>query len=580
MPELSVIIPARNEEWLGHTVRDILAHAKADTEIIVVLDGAWPKEPLEQHERVHVVYVPESIGQRAATNLGVRISTADYIMKLDAHCAVADGFDVELIRTAKELGPNVTQIPAQHNLHIFDRICNSCGKREYQGPTDVPCAACDKTDWGREVVWKPQRRRTEFWHFDCDLKFQYGAGEYQRSEAAKGEIADVMTSLGACMFISREFYWKLGGFDESIGSWGQFGQEWACKTWLSGGRHVVNKRTWFSHCFRTQGHNFGFPYPISGAQQEQARQRSRDLWLNDKWPGAVRPLSWLVDKFWPVPGWSEEQRNTLQGRACAAVSEHDTSAVHAIPGVVAHVGCGNTEARAKSTKVNNGGCAGVVYYSDSRIDPDIREAVTVSIEKSGLPIAAVTLAPMHWPAAIKAVMPLERGYLTMFRQILMGLEMLDTDYVFFAEHDVIYDESHWQFIPPRDDCYYYNLNWIKVDAASGRAVSYVAKQTSQLCASRQLLIEHYRKRIAIVERDGFSRKQGFEPGSHNRPERIDDVRSDVWRSSGPNYDVRHTHNLTPSRWSRDQFRSQRNCREWQESTVDIGVVLGVQQAVA
>ncbi|HET7619143.1 MAG TPA: hypothetical protein VFK20_11585, partial [Vicinamibacterales bacterium] len=139
-----------------------------------------------------------------------------------------------------------------------------------------------------------------------------------------------------------------------------------------------------------------------------------------------------------------------------------------------------------------------------------------------------------------------------------------------CEHDVLYHPSHFDVVPPRDDVYYYNLHTIKVDAATGRAVSYVTKQTSGLCANRQLLIEHYRKRIAIVERDGFSRRMGFEPGSHRRKERIDDVPSDVWRSPFANVDIRHTANLTQSRWSPSQFRDQRNCQAWTEHTAAPG----------
>jgi len=48
-----------------------------------------------------------------------------------------------------------------------------------------------------------------------------------------------------------------------------------------------------------------FPYPLPNAVQEHAKKYSRDLWLNDKWPKAVHPLSWLVDKFEPVPDWHE-----------------------------------------------------------------------------------------------------------------------------------------------------------------------------------------------------------------------------------------------------------------------------------
>jgi len=105
----------------------------------------------------------------------------------------------------------------------------------------------------------------------------------------------------------------------------------------------------------------------------------------------------------------------------------------------------------------------------------------------------------------------------------------------------------------------------KVDAQTGRALFYYCKQTSGLCAHRSLLLEHYRKRVKLVEENGFSRKMGFEPGTHNRKERVDDYKAKAWMSEYPNIDIRHKQNLTPSRWRRDQFRNQRYTRGWTEA---------------
>jgi hypothetical protein len=58
---------------------------------------------------------------------------------------------------------------------------------------------------------------------------------------------------------------------------------------------------------------------------------------------------------------------------------------------------------------------------------------------------------------------------------------------------------------------------------------------------------------------------GFEPGTHHRPERVDDLESGTWMSEQPNLDLKHGKNLTPTRWRQDQFRSQRNCRGWREA---------------
>lgn len=303
MTELSVLIPARNEEFLRNTIESVLANMQGDTEVIAVLDGAWANPPIADHPRVKLIYHSQSIGQRAATNEAARMSRAKYVLKLDAHCAVDQGFDVKLMAQCE---PDWTVIPRMYNLHAFDWVCASCGLRTYQGACPERCAQCGNIRHERDLIWQPRRsRRTDFARFDRDLHFQYWRG-YEKRPEAEGEIADVMCFVGACFFMERERYWALGGLDEAHGSWGQMGVEISCKSWLSGGRQVVNKRTWFAHLFRTQP-GFGFPYPISGTDQEKARQYSRDLWMNNRWAGAQKPLSWLIDKFSPVPEWHDVQ---------------------------------------------------------------------------------------------------------------------------------------------------------------------------------------------------------------------------------------------------------------------------------
>ena len=570
MPDLSVLIPARNERWLSRTVEDVVAHAKGDTEVIVVLDGAWPEPGYElvQRDNVQVIYLPQSIGQRAAVNLAARVSTAQYVMKLDAHCAVAEGFDVTLVESAKELGPDATQIPAQHNLHVFDWVCDECGHRQYQGPTPASCVGCGRPGMRMDVVWNAVRRRTEFWRFDSDLKFNYW-GAYQERPESQGEIVDVMTSLGACFFIARERFWRLGGLDEAHGSWGQFGVEVACKSWLSGGRHVVNKRTWFSHLFRTQGGDFGFPYQLARSTQEASREYSRNLWLKNAWPGQVRPLRWLVEKFSPVPGWSQEQVDALP----------DLIRMQAV----------------RTRRVSKG----LVYYTDNQCPEPIAWTVREQLQRVAPgPIVSVSLQPIDfgqnvvpfqcnecglikWARASDGAWwndhlhgseyqpemykPLERGYLTMFKQILAGLEALDTDIAFLVEHDVLYHASHFE-AEPKPGTYLYNQHVWKVDAKSGRALHYCCSQTSGLCADRQLLIDHYRTRVAYVEAHGYSRNNGFEPGTrHVRHGGFDDLPAETWMSDVPNVDIRHGHNLTPSRWRKDQFRNQKYTEGWTEA---------------
>jgi len=303
IPDLSVIIPARNEEWLAQTVNDVITKSKLETEAIVILDGYTEKAPeLPQNSKIKIIKHDVSIGQRAATNEGVKNSAAKYIMKLDAHCALDDEFDEKLI---SDMQPDWTMVPRMYNLHTFSWKCKICGKKWYMGPVPTKCQnpECDNTKhFKKKIVWKPRwSRRSDFMRFDNALHFQYWR-EYKKRPEAQGDVVDQMCCLGACWMMERERYWALDGLDENHGSWGQMGVEIALKSALSGGRQVVNKKTWFAHMFRTQP-GFGFPYPNPGIG---ARKYSQDLWFNNKWPKQQHKLSWLLEKFWPIEGWTEE----------------------------------------------------------------------------------------------------------------------------------------------------------------------------------------------------------------------------------------------------------------------------------
>ena len=309
MRDLSVIIPARQEMFLAKTIENILENLEADTEIIAICDGNWPTPPVVDNDRVVIVHHTVPIGQRAATNERARISQAKYIMKIDAHCAVDKGFDRKLIEDCK---PDWTMIPTMWNLHAFDWQCTKCGERIYQGSKPDVCKECQHTEHEMKMVWGPRGNKVTYtWRFNNEMQFKYWRKHHKRKDVkAQGDLIETMSCIGACFLMDRERFWELGGMDEGHGSWGQFGTELACKAWLSGGKMITSKKTWFAHMFRTGNFRLygesSFPYPISGSDQDFAKQYSRDLWLNDKWPGAKHPLKWLVDRFAPVPDWHDK----------------------------------------------------------------------------------------------------------------------------------------------------------------------------------------------------------------------------------------------------------------------------------
>lgn len=562
--DLSILIPARNEMFLATTVNDILSNIEGNTEIIVVLDGAWDDPKVPEDPRVTVVYQSTAIGQRASTNKACRLSNAKYVMKCDAHVAFDKGFDVKLIK-AMEGHDDWTVMPRLYNLHVFDWKCNKCGSRWYQGPTPRHCMVnekdqnphCDNTsDFERVMVWKPRmNRRSDFMRFDNDLHFQYFP-EFGKRPEAQGEIADLMSLLGACFMLTRERYWDLNICDEEYGSWGGQGTEVACKSWLSGGRLVVYKGTWYSHLFRTQGGDFGFPYVQSGKQIEHARQMNRDYWFNNSWPKQTRPLSWLVEKFWPVPGWTDEDLKKIQEEG---KKFYESKSI-------------KSETIGKDRPI--GETKGIIYYTDNQLRLKIAHKVQKQLESIGLPIVSASLKPMTFGKNV--YLPLKKGYMAMFKQILSALEAQDTDIVYFCEHDVLYDPSHFEFTPPKKDVWYYNVNVWKLDANTGHAMRVdECKQVSGICVYRETAVNHYRKRIEMLEKyllqngdkdfNSYVRAMGFEPGTHNRAERVDDATSETYSSNNPNVDIRHDNNLTSTRWNPEQFRNKKFTEGWTES---------------
>jgi len=317
MKDLSILIPANNEMFLAKTIEDALQHIEADTEIVAVLDSKWANPGIPQHERVNVIYVPEAVGQRVATNLAAKLAQGKYIMKVDAHCLFDQGFDRKMLEAFKEVGDNVTMVPIMRNLHAFDWKCYHCGWKKYQGPTPPKCEKCGKTDKiRRKMVWEPRRGTySQSYSFDSEPHFQY-FGEYKKrpeyNEGKEKGFTETMSLQGSCFMATREKYWELNLCGEEFGSWGNQGIEVACKTWLSGGRVLVYHKTWYAHMFRTQGGDFSFPYHQSGRRVQKTKQKVWEFLTNGKWDKQIHPVSWLVEKFWPVPGWTDEALNKLK----------------------------------------------------------------------------------------------------------------------------------------------------------------------------------------------------------------------------------------------------------------------------
>ena len=284
---LSVLIPARNEIYLEQTVRNVLANAEGEIEVLVALDGWIPNPSFDVKDNRAIFYhFKESIGQRKAINELAKFAKGKYIMKLDAHSAVDKGFDVKL---AADCEYDWTVIPRMYNLDV-----KTWQPKEF-GDFNTAVRRGKLHDYLYMKMNEKGELRTDYYPHKVNKELHHSRKDIL--------IDDTMSCMGPCFFMHKDRFREQGGCDENHeGGWGQQAVEVACKAWLSGGSLKVNKNTWFAHWFRKG--DGGFPYPISGNQIDRVRAYSTDLWINDKWPPAKRKFEWMIDKFDP-PGWNK-----------------------------------------------------------------------------------------------------------------------------------------------------------------------------------------------------------------------------------------------------------------------------------
>lgn len=289
-PRVSIIIPARNERFLQPTIDDLLKNARGEIEIIAVLDGYWPDPAIKADDRVHIIHRGESRGMRAGINAGVALAKGEYIMKIDAHCMVSEGYDVAL---AMNCAPNWVSVPRRKRLDAENWCIQETGKPDIDYM--FLAAATDPNDFGgpglNGKVWEEKNR-------DAKLK--------------ETLIDDLMSAQGSCWFMAKKYFYELELMDEeNYGTfWNEF-QEIGLKCWLSGGRVIVNKKAWYAHLHK--GKTYGRGYFLHKEALNKGAEHTKQ-WMHFKkaWDKQTLPMSWLIEKFMPVPTWTLEMIQELK----------------------------------------------------------------------------------------------------------------------------------------------------------------------------------------------------------------------------------------------------------------------------
>lgn len=281
IPTLSVIIPARNEIFLGKTVEDILTKAEGDIEVIVVLDGYWPTPKLKEDSRLITLHRGQPMGMRAAINGAASLARGKYLMKCDAHCMFAPGFDKVLTADCDD---NWVVIPRRKRLDAENWCIEQSSK--HKPPIDY------------EYLSAPGH------HGDNGNRWDQRTIE--RLDKPEYLIDENLSFQGSCWFMTkRHFDTFLNGLsEEGYGTFTREPQEIGLKTWLGGGKVMINKKTWYAHLHK--GPKYGRMYFIDKRQIVRGNAYSDDFWFNNRWTGAKHDLAWLIERFMPVPSWTPE----------------------------------------------------------------------------------------------------------------------------------------------------------------------------------------------------------------------------------------------------------------------------------
>lgn len=290
MSKVSIIIPSRNEIFLQKTVIDLLQKG-SDIEIIAVLEGYWPDPPLVEDKRLIILHRGKATGMRNAINSAAAIASGEWLMKTDAHCLFIEGYD-EIMKSSCD--HDWIMIPSRYSL--------------------------DYENWG---IANTGRARVDYHYLSCPLTNKDGFSmhgqvwtERARERLNKPEymIDDEISFQGSCWFMHKDHFNNfLGGMSTvGYGSFTQEAQEIGIKTWLGGGRVVVNKNAYYAHLHK--GKTFGRGYSMNKGENVAGGNWSAAYWTSNLWKKRVHNFDWLIDKFWPMPTWPNNWQTLLEQR--------------------------------------------------------------------------------------------------------------------------------------------------------------------------------------------------------------------------------------------------------------------------
>jgi glycosyltransferase involved in cell wall biosynthesis len=285
---VTVIIPACNEAFLQATIDSLLGNAHGDVEILAVIDGGpWPNPPLKTDPRVIVLRHNESQGMRQSTNAAAQIATGEFLMKCDGHCIFGPGWDAVL---KADCDGDWLAVPTRHSIN---------GEK---WKAEGEAAAVNQRHYNYHYLTFPYapsmygyglHGKTFDWRLNRDVN------KLRRSVV----VDDLLSFQGSCWFMHTANFLRLGPLDHQHYYFYAESIEVGLRQWISGGRCVINKGTWYAHYHKgpndlhTIDGRKGRGFYLSLRKKRESEAYATDYWMGDKMPGAARTFAQLLDRF-------------------------------------------------------------------------------------------------------------------------------------------------------------------------------------------------------------------------------------------------------------------------------------------
>ncbi|XP_069980712.1 polypeptide N-acetylgalactosaminyltransferase 5 isoform X1 [Penaeus vannamei] len=262
MPTTSIVIVFHNEAWstLLRTVWSIIQRSPRPLlqEILLVDDASerdYLGEELEQHVKtlpvpVRVLRTVERSGLIRARLLGASQVKGQVITFLDAHVECTEGW----------LEPLLARI-AEDRTRVVCPIIDVISDETFEYVT-----ASDMT-WGG---------------FNWKLNFRWYRVPQREMERRGGDRTQPLrtpTMAGGLFSIDKEYFEKIGRYDEGMDIWGGENLEMSFRVWMCGGTLEIATCSHVGHVFRKST-----PYTFPGGTSKIVNKnnaRLAEVWLDD-----------------------------------------------------------------------------------------------------------------------------------------------------------------------------------------------------------------------------------------------------------------------------------------------------------